>query len=195
MKLKSLFILFFSIFLLSLSSEAMAGSVTIPISENSVCATECAKIVCTAATDTNSLTSANADVSVGPNASFNCSAPAAGKAYSDVVAALQPSCVTKCNNIKNRIRQGAGFIEDAESNISQNSFTRSACNALRIVTGGAGKTFATFAVIATGIGFFTGKVSWGLMIGVAAGIATMFGGPSIVSAISGEDTKTMCNIN
>ena len=193
MKLKSLFILFFSIFLLSLSSEAMA--VTIPIGENSVCATECAKIACGKAEDINSLTSAVADVSVGTNANFNCYAPAAGKALSDVVAALQPTCIAKCNNIKNRIRQGAGFIEDAESNISQNSFTRSACNALRIVMGGAGKTFATFAVIATGIGFFTGKVSWGLMIGVAAGIATMFGGPSIVSAISGEDTKTMCNIN
>ena len=82
---------------------------------------------------------------------------------------------------------------DASANISSNSLTKVMCNALRIVTGSAGKTFATFAVIATGIGFFTGKVSWGLMIGVAAGIATMFGGPSIVAAISGEDTKLMCD--
>ena len=86
-------------------------------------------------------------------------------------------------------------VKDASANISSNALTRVMCNALRIVTGGAGKTFATFAVIATGIGFFTGKVSWGLMIGVAAGIATMFGGPSIVAAISGEDTKTMCSLN
>ena len=81
---------------------------------------------------------------------------------------------------------------DVSANVSSNSLTRVMCNALKIVTGSAGKTFATFAVIATGIGFFTGKVSWGLMIGVAAGIATMFGGPSIVAAISGEDTKMMC---
>jgi hypothetical protein len=33
------------------------------------------------------------------------------------------------------------------------------------------------------------------MIGVAAGIATMFGASSIVAAISGESVKTMCNIN
>ena len=84
---------------------------------------------------------------------------------------------------------------DVSANVSSNSLTRVMCNALKIVTGSAGKTFATFAVIATGIGFFTGKVSWGLMIGVAAGIATMFGGPSIVAAISGESTKMMCNIN
>ena len=82
--------------------------------------------------------------------------------------------------------------DDVSANISSNSLTRVMCNALKIVTGSAGKTFATFAIIATGIGFFTGKVSWGLMIGVAAGIATMFGGPSIVAAISGEDTKMMC---
>jgi type IV secretory pathway VirB2 component (pilin) len=49
---------------------------------------------------------------------------------------------------------------DASSNISSNSLSRVMCNALRIVNGGAGKTFAAFAVIATGIGFFTGKVSW-----------------------------------
>jgi type IV secretory pathway VirB2 component (pilin) len=86
-----------------------------------------------------------------------------------------------------------GGTADVSANISSNSLTRVMCNALKIVTGSAGKTFASFAIIATGIGFFTGKVSWGLMIGVAAGIATMFGGPSIVAAISGEDTKLMCD--
>ena len=86
-------------------------------------------------------------------------------------------------------------VSDASANVSSNSLTRVMCNALRIVTGSAGKTFATFAVIATGIGFFTGKVSWGLMIGVAAGIATMFGGPSIVAAVSGQSTDMTCGIN
>ena len=60
------------------------------------------------------------------------------------------------------------------------------CNVLKIVTGNAGKAFAAFAIISIGIGFFTGKVSWGLMIGVAAGIAAMFGAPTIVAAITGE---------
>jgi type IV secretory pathway VirB2 component (pilin) len=86
-------------------------------------------------------------------------------------------------------------ISDASYNISSNSLTRVMCNALRLVTGSAGKTFAAFAIIATGIGFFTGKVSWGLMIGVTAGIATMFGAPSIVAAISGQETNMACGIN
>lgn len=67
----------------------------------------------------------------------------------------------------------------------KNVLVTTMCNALSIITGSAGKAFAAFAIISVGIGFFTGKVSWGLMIGVAAGIAAMFGAPSIVSAISG----------
>ena len=89
----------------------------------------------------------------------------------------------------------SAVVADTSYNISSNSLTRVMCNALRLVTGSAGKTFASFAIIATGIGFFTGKVSWGLMIGVTAGIATMFGAPSIVAAISGQDTNMGCSVN
>jgi len=84
---------------------------------------------------------------------------------------------------------------NASYNVSSNSFSRTICNALKIVSGSAGKTFAAFAIIAVGIGFFSGKVSWGLMIGVAAGIAAMFGAPSIVAAISGQNTDIACDVN
>jgi type IV secretory pathway VirB2 component (pilin) len=33
------------------------------------------------------------------------------------------------------------------------------------------------------------------MIGVAAGIAAMFGAPSIVAAISGQNTDIACDVN
>ena len=108
------------------------------------------------------------------------------------IVAVLPILSSNFGLVSEALAQGTA---DVAANISSNSLTRVMCNALKIVTGSAGKTFATFAVIATGIGFFTGKVSWGLMIGVAAGIATMFGGASIVAAISGESTKMMCNIN
>lgn len=71
---------------------------------------------------------------------------------------------------------------DPDNNILVNTM----CNALKIVTGNGGKAFAAFAIISVGIGFFTGKVSWGLLIGVAMGIAAMFGAPTIVAALSGE---------
>ena len=93
------------------------------------------------------------------------------------------------------------FVAINESQASWSSTTNSAgsntltevmCNVYRIATGNAGKAFAAFAIISVGIGFFTGKVSWGLMLGVTAGIAAMFGAPSIVSAISGK-TAASCS--
>ena len=87
------------------------------------------------------------------------------------------------------------FCEVYSASTSKNTFVKTMCNAFRIVNGSAGKTFAAFAIIATGIGFFSGKVSWGLMIGVAAGIATMFGAPSIVAAISGQTANLNCDLN
>jgi len=72
-----------------------------------------------------------------------------------------------------------------ESYADENAFVTTLCNIFKLVTGNGGKAFAAFAIISIGIGFFTGKVSWGLMLGVAAGIAAMFGAPSIVAAISG----------
>ena len=74
------------------------------------------------------------------------------------------------------------------SDINNNVLVNVMCNVQRVVTGNAGKAFAAFAIISIGVGFFTGKVSWGLMIGVAAGIAAMFGAATIVSAITGKST-------
>jgi len=111
---------------------------------------------------------------------------------------LQPSCKSDCITVKTTLMSAAAYkakldpMAEASYNIGDNSFSRAMCQALKVVNGSAGKTFAAFAIIATGIGFFTGKVSWGLMIGVTAGIATMFGAPSIVAAISGQDTNMNC---
>lgn len=83
----------------------------------------------------------------------------------------------------------SGSTITANSNSQNNNQLVSVmCNALKIVTGNGGKAFAAFAIISVGIGFFTGKVSWGLMIGVAMGIAAMFGAPTIVAAISGKNS-------
>ncbi len=84
----------------------------------------------------------------------------------------------------------AAFAQSAfiagTSAVNSNVLVDVMCNVLRIVTGNGGKAFAAFAILSVGIGFFTGKVSWGLMIGVAAGIAAMFGASSIVAAITGQ---------
>ena len=86
----------------------------------------------------------------------------------------------------------AASFSAAGSDANDNALTSVMCKVLKLVTGTAGKAFAAFAIISVGIGFFTGKVSWGLMVGVAAGIAAMFGAPSIVAAITGESAFN-CN--
>jgi type IV secretory pathway VirB2 component (pilin) len=60
------------------------------------------------------------------------------------------------------------------------------CNVLKFVTGGIGKTLAAFVIIGVGLGFFSGKVSWGLMIGVTLGISAIFGAPAIIAAVTGS---------
>ena len=69
------------------------------------------------------------------------------------------------------------------------------CNVLKFVTGTVGKTLASFIIIGVGLGFFTGKVSWGLLIGVTLGISAMFGAPAIVRAVTGDTTKFCDNNN
>ena len=59
------------------------------------------------------------------------------------------------------------------------------CNIYLFITGGIGKTICAFTIIGVGIGFFTGKVSWGVLIGVALGIASLFGGPAIMASVTG----------
>jgi len=84
----------------------------------------------------------------------------------------------QCNNVP-------GCLWTSSASANDNAFVDTLCNALKIVTGSGGKAFAAFAIISCGIGFFTGKISWGLMIGITCGIAAMFGAPTIVAAISG----------
>jgi len=72
--------------------------------------------------------------------------------------------------------------------VEQNAMVDVLCNALKLVTGGIGKTIAAFVIIALGVGFFGGKVSYAAMIAVTLGIAAMFGAPAIVNLITGSDT-------
>lgn len=89
---------------------------------------------------------------------------------------------------------GCIWSGNVTGNADNNAFVNTLCRALQIVTGKGGKAFAAFAIISIGIGFFTGKVSWGLMIGVTAGIAAMFGAPTIVAAIGGGSAAD-CSAN
>lgn len=78
-------------------------------------------------------------------------------------------------------------LASGTSAFDKNVMTAVLCRVMNLVTGGIGKTFAAFAIIAMGVGFFSGKVSYAAMIGVTLGIAAMFGAPAIVNLMAGGD--------
>jgi type IV secretory pathway VirB2 component (pilin) len=197
--LKQISTIFFSLFFFLLSGEAWGTSITFTSLTN--CTTFCdggSGKACNAHSTTYSYFGTNPSgttfaitgdyITVGPGASaFDHASNVGSKAH------CMLDCSAKCTSyLADYTSENNG--ERALNSTSSNTFSKSICNAFRIVTGSAGKTFAAFAIIATGIGFFSGKVSWGLMIGVAAGIATMFGAPSIVAAISGTTVNTQCTL-
>ena len=59
------------------------------------------------------------------------------------------------------------------------------CRGYTIFNGPLGKTFAIFAIVALGVGFFLGKVGWGTAIAIALGIGAIFGAPALVGTIAG----------
>jgi type IV secretory pathway VirB2 component (pilin) len=60
------------------------------------------------------------------------------------------------------------------------------CDILKILTGTAGKAIAVFALVFLGISLFLGKVSWGLAVSTALGIATIFGAPQLVGVLGAK---------
>lgn len=58
------------------------------------------------------------------------------------------------------------------------------CAVVDMVMGNLGRGLATLAVIIVGVGATLGKVSWGLAITVAVGIAVIFNAETIVESLS-----------
>ena len=61
------------------------------------------------------------------------------------------------------------------------------CKALGFITGNTGKAIATAAIIVIAIGALLGRISWGQVVMIAAGIAGLFGAAMIAGTIGGFD--------
>ncbi len=85
---------------------------------------------------------------------------------------------------------GVSLLPEASSAAANNVIEQVFCNLVVILNGTTGKAIATVAVIAVGVGALLGKISWGMALIVALGIALVFGAGSIVSALGG--TATAC---
>lgn len=64
------------------------------------------------------------------------------------------------------------------------------CNLVSLLTGTTGKAIATIAVVAVGVGALLGKISWGMAMIVAIGVALVFGAATIVENLG--STATSC---
>ena len=64
------------------------------------------------------------------------------------------------------------------------------CNVIGVLTGSVGRGVAVIAVVFLGFSLFLGKVSWGLALALAIGIAAIFGADKIVNLVSGSKDKT-----
>ena len=62
------------------------------------------------------------------------------------------------------------------------------CNVVFFMTGTTGKAIATIAIIVVGLGALMGKISWGMALIVALGVALVFGAATIVDNLGGEGT-------
>jgi len=71
------------------------------------------------------------------------------------------------------------------------------CNIVSFFTGAVGKGIATIALIIIGIGALMGKISWGMALIVAMGIAMVFGATTLVDALGAKDAggSTNCTTN
>lgn len=74
---------------------------------------------------------------------------------------------------------------------------RALCNVYNAFTGTTGRVLASIAIIIVGIGALMGKISWGMALIVAIGVALVFGAASIVDIIgkgvgNSQGSATFC---
>ncbi len=96
------------------------------------------------------------------------------------------TCYSINNSIIKSGTAGSGFCVTADGNAETNAFGQAMCNMFKFITGKVGRGVAAGAVIALGVFFFMGKVTWGSALAVALGVGAVFGAPSVVSVLTGK---------
>lgn len=66
-----------------------------------------------------------------------------------------------------------------------NAITEALCTIIEQLSGPVGRGIAVVAVIFLGFSLFLGKITWGLAIALAIGIAAIFGAGEIVELLGG----------
>jgi type IV secretion system protein VirB2 len=66
------------------------------------------------------------------------------------------------------------------------------CRVVNVLQNKVGRAVSMIGIAFLGIGFFLGKISWGLAIAIGLGVAGIFNAGNIVNWISGNSTSTGC---
>ena len=91
-----------------------------------------------------------------------------------------------CSMLPDLAFAGAPTTQPSSSSAPPNAIETVFCNLVAILTGTTGKAVATVAIIAVGIGALLGKISWGMALIVAVGVALIFGAATLVEALGGS---------
>ena len=67
------------------------------------------------------------------------------------------------------------------------------CSIANLATGNTGKGLATIAITVIGLGALLGKVSWGMALIVALGIALIFGAAAIAGSLGVSNMESGCS--
>jgi len=82
------------------------------------------------------------------------------------------------------------FPNFAFAQTGSSALTDAMCLVIKMTTGKGGKAVVALCLIGLSVGFFNGKVSWGLILTVVVGVAAMFGAPSIAAVLLGGGMVT-----
>ena len=82
-----------------------------------------------------------------------------------------------------------GMCSSTGANKDRNGIVIVLCNAIGIVTGGAGRAVVLIVVVVVGVLFFIGKVNWSLLVAIGLGVGVMFGAKAIVNIVTGGELQ------
>ena len=76
---------------------------------------------------------------------------------------------------------------------SQSTLDNTLCIAVNNLTGRTGKAIGTIALIVLAIGWFLGKISWGVVVMTIVGIGVMFGAGELIEFIADDPNIAECS--
>ena len=83
-------------------------------------------------------------------------------------------------------------VSDKVKFAENNPISDNMCKIYYATTGTIARVIAIFVIVVTAVGFFLGKVSWGIIISIGIAIGLMFSGRSLLQTFVGPKASSGC---